>query len=182
MVFLDNIRAFIANLDQKTWYTYVAIAMGIYLVLIAGVLYYYYSSISTLQEQINNVNDERKQAQQILTEAKRVQKQRAEVNAIIEEDPNFKIKGYLLEVMAGIGITPSLSTDQKISREDNFVENIATYQFTGITMKQLTELLDEIEQNKRLYTKDLEIIRSKKIPNTIDVGITVATMIPKERS
>lgn len=46
-------------------------------------------------------------------------------------------------------------------------------------MKQLTELLYELEQKKRIYIKKLEIEKSKKTNNSIDVIITIATLLPK---
>jgi hypothetical protein len=184
MEFLNNIRSFIANLDEKTWYRYIAAILGVYLLIIGGIIYYSYSSINALHEEIETVNESRKKAQRILSDALRVQKQRAEINAILEEEPDFKIKGYMQDLMARLGFTKAniISDNETNIARDDFTENIVNYQLTGITMKQLTELLDDIEHNPRLYTKDLEISKSKKIPNTIDVSITVATMIPKPKS
>jgi ribosomal protein S17E len=51
--------------------------------------------------------------------------------------------------------------------------------FDTMNMRQLCELLDAVEQNKRIYTKELEIIKSKKVPNTIDVNLTIATLQAK---
>ena len=48
-----------------------------------------------------------------------------------------------------------------------------------MTMKDLTELLKEVEQNKRVFAKELEIIASKKTANTIDVNFTIATLEPQ---
>lgn len=184
MVIFDTIRNYITNLDQKSWYIHLGIGLGIYLALLGGILFYYYNAASTITQEIETLNEERAKARKILTEAVRVQKQRAEVNSLIEEEPNFKIKRYLQDVMTDIGIANNMTigNDTNTDRDDNFRETIVNYQFTGINMRQLTELLDNIEQNPRLYTKDLDITKSKKIPNTIDVSITVATMTPKPKS
>ena len=105
-----------------------------------------------------------------------------------------KIIGYEVEPLlpfplqealeqAGISMEQNVSAVQKIistPREDNYLENVATYQLTRITMKQLTEFLTIINQNKRLFIKELEISKSKKFPHTIDVDIKIAAMMPKE--
>ena len=48
-----------------------------------------------------------------------------------------------------------------------------------MNMKELTELLQAIEQNPRISTKRLEIIKAKKDSKTIDVQITITTLLPK---
>ena len=45
---------------------------------------------------------------------------------------------------------------------------------SGLNMKQLVDLLYKIEQNERVYTKDLKIIKNLKSP-TIDVTLVIAT-------
>jgi len=47
-------------------------------------------------------------------------------------------------------------------------------------MKELTELLQEIELNKRVFIKELEISDSKQA-NSIDVTLIIATLEPKPR-
>ncbi len=67
-----------------------------------------------------------------------------------------------------------------IGQDEHYSETVANYQLAGISMKQLTQFLDEIDENQRVFTKELEITKSKKVPRAIDVGIVVATLMPKE--
>jgi type II secretory pathway component PulM len=180
MVFFDSVTNFINNLDQESWYKYLAITGAIFLAAVGVILYFYYSGISQEQERIATINESRQEVKTILTKAIRVQKQRAEVNALLEEDPNFKIKQVLQEIMNNIGIVADFVGDTKIDHENNYQEEIVTYQLNGITMKQLAEFLNEIDENKRVFTKELDITKSKRVPHTIDVNITMATMMPKE--
>ena len=46
--------------------------------------------------------------------------------------------------------------------------------FGDINMKELVELLYKIEQNERVYTKDLKITKNLKKPS-IDVSMVIAT-------
>ena len=48
-----------------------------------------------------------------------------------------------------------------------------------MTMQELTKLLEEIEQNPRIATERLEITNSKKKPKTIEVALTISTLLPK---
>ncbi len=47
--------------------------------------------------------------------------------------------------------------------------------FAAMTMQQLVDLLYKIEQNERVYTKDLKITKKSKSP-TIDVSLVIATL------
>jgi len=46
-------------------------------------------------------------------------------------------------------------------------------------MHELTRLLEEIEQNPRVATERLEITKSIKKPKTIEVNLTISTLLPK---
>ena len=182
MTFFDNIQTRIAALDEKTWYQYLAIAAGVLLLMIGLILYFYFSSVSKWKDQITEINEQRLEAKRLLDKAEKVYKERAEVTAILAEDPNFKIKEYIQDVLEKIGIFGNVNAENVviISRADRYQEHTATYQINGITMKQLTEFLNEIDENKRVFTKELDISKSKKIPRTIDVDIKISTLMPKE--
>ena len=88
------------------------------------------------------------------------------------------------EVFEKVGISWQCNVDTEVVHHQAvkiiIKKRVATYQISGITMKQLTEFLNEIDENKRVFTKELDITKSKKIPRAIDVEIKIATMMPKE--
>lgn len=181
MTFFENLETRIAQLDKKSWYTYLGITGAILFAIIGAILFYYFTATSNWQQTITGINETRNEVKRLLARADRVQKERAEVMALLEEDPNFNIKAYMQELLERIGIAGNMSAENVVvtSSDDNHQVDVATYQLSGITMKQLTELLNELENNKRVFTKELDISKSKKVPRTIDVGITIATIMPK---
>ncbi len=48
-----------------------------------------------------------------------------------------------------------------------------------MNMRELSELLNVLEQNKRVYTKELEVQKSRKSPRAIEVQLTIATLQPR---
>lgn len=182
MTFFDNLQGRIWALDKKSWYQYLAITGAIIFLIIGLILFFYFRSISQWQSRIQEINESRVQVKQVLEKAKQVQKERAEVTALLAENPNFKIKEDIQRILQTVGINFTSQSEVTTTRLDNYQEVAATYQFSGITMKQLTEFLNEIDENKRLFTKELEITKSKRIPRTIDVDIKVAAMMPKENT
>lgn len=180
MTFFDNLQARIWALDKQSWYKYLAITGTIIFLIMGLILFFYFKSVSNWTERIDQINEDRAKAKQVLDKAKRVQKERAEVTALLAENPNFKIKEDIQRILQTIGINFTSQSEVTTTRTDNYQEVASTYQFSGITMKQLTEFLNAIDENKRLFTKELEISKSKRIPRTIDVDIKIAAMMPKE--
>ncbi len=185
MTFLDTVQAHISNLDKPTFYKYLAGAAGIFITLIGGILFFYYSSTGTGEQHLDELNEQRVEAKRLLDKAERVQKERAEVTKMLEDEPIFYIKEYIESVLEKVGINLLDNVNARgevtvATTQDGYKENIATYQLSGISMRQLTEFLNELDQNKRVFTKEIDISKSKKIPRTIDVDIKIATMMPKE--
>lgn len=184
--FFDTFQTYLLALDKKTWYRYLMVIAAVFFLIVGIILFFYYSKTARWQTHIIEINEQRQEAKNLLNKAIQVQKDRAQVTALLEEEPNFKIKEYMQEVFerVGISIIDNVSSDRITIASGNTVgnyrEDTIKYQLTGITMRQLTHLLEEIEKNKRVFTKELDIIKSKKVPRTIDVDIRISTMMPKE--
>lgn len=176
------IKNFIAQRDKKEFYYYLIGFLFAILVLIIGLMYYQSSRVSYWRKRINGINEYREQVRQVINKDQHVLSQRAEVNKMLQENPDFKIDGYFIELLTQFRLTDN-KTQTSITYADRgdpeYREVLLNAKFDTMNMRQLCELLDAIEQNKRIYTKDLEIIKSKKIPNTIDVNITIATLQAK---
>lgn len=181
MVIIDTIVNFIENLDEKNFYKYLSIGGLVLISIISIIVIRHYYAISSLRSKISIVNSLREDTKRILNKATIVEQQRTDVNAMIAEDPNFKIGGYMKELLEKQQLTSKKKLEQYIpvDRQDNYRETILTTQFTDMTMQELTTLLNEIEQKERIYTKSLDITQSKTT-GTIDVTLTIATLQPKE--
>lgn len=175
-----GIKDTLINLDKKTFYRYLAVFAAVFFVIIFLIIYQYKSKISSLRKKINKVNVWREQARVELSKYEQIQKQRKEVDAILAEEEDFNITGYFDDLIKKMGLESHLKerTPSKLEREDNYQETMVNATLVDITMQQLTELLNEIENKARIFTKYLEITRSKKSP-TIEVNLTIATLQPK---
>ncbi len=181
MEIIEKVRSFIQGLDEQEFYRYLAIFVGV-LTLAAGILMFQnYRSVNYYKRRIDDTNELREEAKNILDKSRYVQQQRAEVDAILDKNIDFKIAGYFKQLITQLALTEKIKveTPSHVDRDANYRENLLDAKFENMNMKELTELLSEIEQNKRIYTKKLEIIKSKKSPDTIEVNITIATLQPK---
>lgn len=183
MELLDKIYTYISDLDEKRFYQYgigFLCAIGLLMLL---VMFQYYRSVSSLKAQIEQINDAREQARTILEKGLIVKKDQQEIDALIAKDENFNIQGYFEDLLAKLGLSNKKASLEVASpeREGKYRESVLTAKFSGMTMKELTELLQELELNRRVFTKELEITASQKPPNSIDVTLTIATLEPKPK-
>jgi hypothetical protein len=177
---LDKVKSFIQELEERDFYKYLAgFLVGIVL-LMALIVYLGQRKITLLKKRANKINTQRQSLQEILTTFERVKQQKADVAAILEKDKTFKIIGYLDHVIASMNLGANKAGGVQQSEEP--LEHLPEYSeikvvvpFTNLNMKQLAELLQEIEKNERIYTKELDITKSPSKP-TIDATLTIATL------
>src|SRR3990167_7844160 len=183
MEIIEKIYTYISNLEEKRFYQYIIgflCAIGLVMLL---VMFQYYRSVRHLKLNIARINELREEARSILTKGLVVEKEQQEINAIIAKEENFKIAGYFEDLLSKQGLSnkkDSLDFTAPI-REGKYRESVLTAKFSGMSMKELTELLQEVDLNRRVFTKELEIAASQSTPNSIDVRLTIATLEPKPK-
>lgn len=155
--------------------------LGCIVLIICLFFFRYYQKITYLKKRIRTVNELRDEARVIREKAQQVQNQRAAVDAMLAEDFDFKIAGYFSDLLDQLGLLEKKSSEEiaQIDRNDNYRESELLAQLVGLNMKELTNLLYELEQKSRIYIKRLDIEKSKKSTSGIDVSITIATLLPK---
>jgi len=180
MELFEKIKHYFDALDESTFYKIIiGVVIGIIVLFTFGIVRYYWK-ISSLTNQIRQINIERYEVKDILDQKEAVMQQKKEVDSILEEDPDFRIAGFFKKLLAKLTMSATISKPEEVEKGDKYTENSINLQFTNIKMKQLAQLLYEAEQKPRVYTKSLEITRSKKTPKTINVTITFATLVKKK--
>ncbi len=184
MEFLNKIQSYLTSLDQKRFYQYIGGALGIVAVVMLLLMFQYYRKISSLKSTIATTNEEREEVKKILDKARQIKKDQKEIDAILAQNPNFKIAGYFEDLTSRLGLAQKRSSVEEVSTvvsEGKYQESVLQAKFTSITMKDLAQLLQEIELNKRVFTKELDITKAQKQANSIDVSLTIATLEPKPK-
>lgn len=181
MEVLEKIQLFFDNLSEADFYKYLAITLGSIVFLVIIMVIYFIRGIDSAKSRIDLIQEQRIEAKKILAREELVKKQREEVDSELAKDSFFKIKDYFSN-----RVIPKLNlTDKNVLAETSQVdqgeykESILKAKLTDMSMKNVADLLNELDQNKRIFTKELEIIKSTKRPKTIDVNLTISTLVPK---
>lgn len=182
MILLDQIRSFFDSLETKSFYHYIIGYVTGCVLIFALIIFYFYSSTHSLQRKIKNINSSREDEVRVILEtAAHVKQQQIMIEEILSKDVDFKIAGYFEDLLNKLGIKDKKVTSEAATtdREDNYRKSELSAKFEDMTMKNLTELLQELEQKPRIATERLEITKSKKKPKTIEVNLTISTLLPK---
>lgn len=184
MKILTAVQTYLNSIEEKRFYQYLGGVGACIAVLLAAILFNYYRSVRALKTEINRINEERLEIRTLLSKARIVKKEQKEIDAILAKDENFNIAGYFEDVIGKLGFASKKASDVQITtpaHEGKYQEIVLQVKFSGMTMKDVTELLQEIELNKRVFTKELDITTSARTPGTIDVVLTIATLEPKPK-
>ena len=179
MTFLTPLRTYLENLSQKELNKVIA-GFLIFLLCIAGyLLYRRQTKIQDLTSRLQTVNKERVKTQRIIQAHTALKNQRRDVDVLLDQDKNFRLLDYFNTLTSQLGLVnagaPVVGSPRDLDIGYNEIELTAS--FSSLTMVQLVSLLESLDKNKRIYTKDLLIEKSQKTPS-IDVKIVIATLEP----
>lgn len=181
MTALDQIRHYIEDLTTKQFKQYFLIIITGLFFVSSIIIYRYYRNIHNLKNRIDLINKNRIEVQNILERFEIVKRQKTEVDTLLAKDKEFKINDYFNK----ISIADMYKTrDPDISSEelDNGYTEIKLYaSLSNMNTQKLVELLDTLEKNERIYTKELEIYKPDQGP-TINVNLLIATLEPTIKS
>ncbi len=179
MLGLERIINFIKTLDRSNCIRFIgAILGGIFLILTLA-FYSYHRNIKFLRQKLLLVNKQREEVRELLGRNQKLLEQQTRVDEILTQNKGFKIKEYFISLVQSLGLAELVSKepDTAIPQElfSGYAEIKLDVSFAAMTMQQLVDLLYKIEQNERVYTKDLKITKNQKTP-TIDVSLVIATL------
>lgn len=181
----ERLKIFIDELEQKQIIQYLAFIIGLLLFLFGLILYFHTSKVLQLQKEFRRVNHQRIQARNLLEKHTAVKQQKIEVDTILLQDKTFKIKEYFSSILKEMNLQNKLSKDPEVAipqdLDNGYTEIKLDVGFTNMNMKELAEIIYNIEKNRRIYTKELVITKALQTP-TIDVTLIIATLQPKIES
>lgn len=182
MQFLQNIKIHIAQLDQKTFLAYMIGFLAGNLLIMSGIFYYYYSAVADLNDQITELNGKRSEMRILFERETRVKEQEAAVKKMLSQDNAFIIAKEFKEICAKINMQPTGEPVQSesLKLQGKYREFTLSTRFDNVDMKQICELLQAIEEVKRIYTKSIDITRTQGMPAKLNVTLVIGTLLTEQ--
>src|SRR5690606_11585417 len=125
MVVFDRIRIFFDEIEYKTFYYYTIGYLNVCLLLSGLLVFYYYKNATFLQKKLKRINTTREDTiRAILESAQSIEQQRAAVEEILSQNPDFKIAGYFKDLLTKLNLKnkeiQEAETTSTTEREDNY--------------------------------------------------------------
>ena len=179
MVLLEYIRDYIGRYDDRQLKRAFVLTGTALFFIIVYLFYVKHKNREDFLLRISSLNKERVRTQKIISLRSLLKSERQDADLLLNEDKNFRLLDYFNILMKEIGLVPSSDPQVAAPRDLDmgYNEIELTALFMNINMKQLVVLLENIDKNKRIYTKELVIDKSQKTP-TIDIKLTIATLEP----
>ncbi|MGC2310798.1 MAG: hypothetical protein WA432_04215 [Candidatus Babeliaceae bacterium] len=182
MKFITKIKDYISELTTRQLY-YSMLVFSTSLIFIIGFLFYnYFSRVQVWQKKIKNINNLRMHARTLLEKNEIVKQQRAQVEEELTQDKTFTLKNYFMSVLQELNLASFLAKEPMVSEPEiidaDYAEIKLDANLMNINTKQLSDLLENLEKNKRIALKELVINKPLKA-QTIDVTLVIATLQPK---
>lgn len=178
MTFSQRVKTFITSLDSNEFYRNAAVFIGINVLLMSGVMWYYFSKTHALQSSLREIYKKDADSKELLNRLKEVKQQSEEVNTLLEQEKNFKIKNFFDDTVRKLNLSSFQKGEAKVSEESvlgkRYTEVTLQVMFQRINTKQLCDVLQAIEQKARIYTKDLTVTKMKGA--ALSVTLTFATL------
>lgn len=167
--------------DRKQLHRMLAVVVGGCLLMCAILIYVQIRSFYKLRREMIMINTERIKIRDLLTRNEFLKKERQRAQTIIDQDKQFKIIEYInnlvtqLHIKENFKITPVTINPLEHLQSLGYEEVKMDAEFINLNMRQLVQLLQELEQNKRIDIKQVEIERSQR-ENAINVLISISTL------
>lgn len=180
---IEQVQTFFATMSKKDFQRAMLAGAATLTLLLSFFVYRYIATVSKLKKEIANINRLRSQdVEDVLTRYELVKKQQTEVETILAKDPTFKIKEFLDTVMNKVNIVQYKAKEPQFSQQDlenGYTENQLYASFANVTTQHVCELLYALEQNERVYIKQVELYKTD-LNKTINANITIATLQAKQ--
>ena len=178
MNIIEKATHFLLSKEQEDFYKYIGgYLIGLFCACLIIVVYYF-SAASSLKNTLNSLYKTQQESKILLDKVRIVEKQKERVNKLLDAEKSFKIKNYFEEVIKTLNLTSYQRKEAEVTEEEvlknQYSEIKLSANLTGISTKQLCQMLETLEKKERIYTKNLMITKGRG--PTIDATITIGTL------
>jgi len=182
MNILQSCKDFLQNIPKKNLVQISAGVVFAIILLVIGTIMWQNYTMNVLKKNLDKINKLRTESVTLINQYQEVLEQQEYVSELLNKDKTFKIKEFFDDMVKelflerNVGNTAEVSEPQDLG--NGYDEIRISAQFTSITTKQVCEILEKIEQNKRLYVKELTLSKVEQ-SSSLDVSIIIATLQSK---
>jgi len=178
MIYLESVKDYIQGCSYKEIVRIQLAYIFLYILLMGFLIFRHFSALQDAQQKMKILNKARNEIQFILTEFEYIKNKTEQVDLLLTKDKNFYIQKYYQETMQDLDIIKQSASGLASNIWPNgYTEESLQINLSEITMKQLSDFLQAIQENQRVFVKNLEIVKSS-VEKKINANLAIATLKP----
>jgi len=174
---------FFRQLDNRTFNRMLMVIISGIILIFGTLLYTQLKAVRRYKREMVSINNERMHIKEILEKNELLKKQQKRAKEILAQNKNFFLTEYIENLAKQLKLNlkayPITVIDLENLRSQGYEEVRMEAELINLNMKQVVDLLHELEQNNIIDIKRVEITKSKKQPTTIDLALTISTLQQK---
>ena len=169
----------IQGLSKKELQKYTAIFLGVVFCVILGTTYYVYTKSNEYVHKMKITRTLAAKARTLIDELEKIQAKEEQILALFSQSKDFNLNSFFETFCKNQGIKPEdgWGRSTKVLANPQFDEDVLTATFKGQTTQKLVKILEELDKQKLVYLKNLQV-KSEKSKQII-FDITIATLRAK---
>jgi hypothetical protein len=184
MEFLNQLVEKIYNWDSRESKQYIAIILAFIIALIASIQILFMWRMATLDKKILLINDKRNILIKLVDRKKMIDEEKKSLQELINDNPYFKLKEYTLQLLSKkefSGATEkTIDNVSEQSLSNGYIEQSLNGSISGLSLDNLVNILKILENNERVYLKEIKIIQMPT--HVININFSLATLKKKTES
>lgn len=176
MKLIHSFLSFVKHLDRQEFIKYASgYALGV-LLIVGGTIVWRYLIVSSLDERFETLAETRQRVQSLMTKNDKLKKEQKRLDEIIKGD--FSLAEAFTNILSSLGLRATKEVPTKTTPiNSKYDKRSVTADIAELDMKQITQLIQIIDQNDRIIIEELTITRKSSM--SLDISITVATLVKK---
>ncbi|MBP7854678.1 hypothetical protein KAZ82_01940 [Candidatus Babeliales bacterium] len=180
MIFFDNLKDFIRNLNHKEIVKYSFFYVSICATCIVAIFIRHIIISNDLDTKLTQLNKARKNVQQIFTQFQIVQNQKTKIEDLLKKNKNFYIQKYIQDLINQQRLNTQASLKFGSDKLPNgYTQENITLSLNGLNTKQLCDFLLAVQQQPLVYVLSVDIAHVPQAKK-INVSMIVATLRSEE--
>jgi len=174
---IKNIVDLLNQLELSEIKKYSLIYLFSVLLVLGGLEFYFILKQKNIKEMTEKLIEKRKLIVKNIQNKVNAEAIKKRIDSILNDD-SFRLKDYLYLVIKNDKYSKYVSSDNELINEQlnkpGYMEVFMTFEMKGMSTKEIFEMLSLIEQEERVYVKEIALKRNEN--KTISISVTIATI------
>jgi hypothetical protein len=179
MDFVKDIVEKIYSFDDKKLKSFVIVYVCCFFLLLCFLQIIFIFKKNSILDEIKKLDEARNSIKGLVEKKNWLESEKKTIDDLLKKDENFRIKEYVISILSKHNLINNLQGDYDTVRaqpeKPGYNELLMSFELRGLTMKQLVNVLIDMEHDKKILFKEI-ILRYDENDKKINLVAVVSTI------